>query len=144
MILVWAVALLTLMLLTAALLLTTVLQSTYFEKVVAESLSKSELAVYHEVYEYFGTFTRSLFSMFEITLANYPPVTRLLAEEVSEWFMLITVLHKLTIGFAVVGVINGVILQETFKVAGTDDVIMVRQKKKAVATLRHKMLSLLK
>lgn len=42
--------------------------------------------------------------MFEITLANWPPVSRLLAENVSEWFMLFGVLHKLAIGFAVVSV----------------------------------------
>ena len=45
-----------------------------------------------------------IYSMFEITLANWPPVSRLLAENVSEWFMLFGVLHKLAIGFAVVSV----------------------------------------
>jgi hypothetical protein len=44
--------------------------------------------------------------MFEITLANWPPVSRLLAENVSEWFMLFGVLHKLAIGFAVVSVVS--------------------------------------
>lgn len=47
--------------------------------------------------------------------------------------------HKLTVGFAVMGVITGVILQETFKVAQTDDVIMFRNKKQASFTLRKKM-----
>eukprot|EP00971_Amphidinium_carterae_P103004 2038756-Amphidinium_carterae.1 len=28
------------------------------------------------VYEYFGTFSRSLLSLFEMTLANWPPVAR--------------------------------------------------------------------
>ena len=42
--------------------------------------------------------------MFEVTLANWPPAARLLAENVSEWFMLFGVLHKLAIGFAVVSV----------------------------------------
>jgi len=53
--------------------------------------------------------------------------------------MLICVVHKLTIGFAVLGVINGVILQETFKVAATDDVIMVRQKKRTGEIAKQKM-----
>ena len=44
--------------------------------------------------------------MFEITLANWPPASRLLVENVSEWFMLFGVLHKLTIGFAVVSVVS--------------------------------------
>merc|ERR1719353_1089483 len=89
-----------------------------------------------KLYEYFGTFTRAMLSMFEITLANWPPICRLLSEEVTEWFMVLCVIHKLTIGFAVVGVINGVFMQETFKVASSDDVIMVRQKAKAMQ--RHR------
>jgi Ca2+-binding EF-hand superfamily protein len=80
--------------------------------------------------------------MFEITLGNWPPVARLLSEHVSQWFIIFSVLHKMSIGFAVIGVINGVILQETFKVAGTDNVIMVRQKKKLAQIGREKMLRL--
>mmetsp|Transcript_73802 Transcript_73802/g.122133 ORF Transcript_73802/g.122133 Transcript_73802/m.122133 type:complete len:169 (+) Transcript_73802:2-508(+) len=64
------------------------------------------------------------------------------AQEVSEWFTLFCLAHKLTIGFAVIGVITGVILQETFKVAQTDDVIMFRNRKMASATLRKKMRAL--
>jgi len=80
--------------------------------------------------------------MYEITLGNWPPVARILAEEVSEWFSLICIVHKLTIGFAVIGVITGVILQETFKVAQTDDIIMFRQKKNASRILAEKMKTL--
>merc|ERR1719198_2319740 len=92
-----------------------------------------------QVYEYFGTFSRSMLSMFEITLANWPPVARLLSENVSEFFMPICVVHKLLIGFAVVGVINGVFMQETFKVAATNDRIMIRQKEKAAKMHTAKM-----
>jgi len=91
------------------------------------------------MYSYFGTCTRCMLSMFEITLGNFPPVARLLSEEVSEWFTLICLVHKLTIGLAVVGVITGIILQETFKVAQTDDLIMVRAKDRANKTLKRKM-----
>merc|ERR1719265_2258786 len=77
--------------------------------------------------------------MFEITLGNWPPIARLLSEEVSEVFAAIMILHKLTIGFAVIGVITGVILQETFKVAQTDDLIMFRQRKVASTNLKKKM-----
>mmetsp|Transcript_69102 Transcript_69102/g.130252 ORF Transcript_69102/g.130252 Transcript_69102/m.130252 type:complete len:188 (+) Transcript_69102:2-565(+) len=94
------------------------------------------------MYAYFGTCSRCMLSMFEIALGNWPPIARLLQEEVSEWFSLVCVVHKVTIGFAVIGVINGVILQETFKVAQTDDTIMLRQKKKALNILRSKLESL--
>lgn len=49
------------------------------------------------VYTYFGTFSRSLLTMFEITLANWPPVCRALTENVTApWFGLrIRSLHGL-------------------------------------------------
>merc|ERR1712232_701073 len=71
-----------------------------------------------------------------------PPVTRLLTENVSESFMFFCLLHKLTIGFAVVGVINGVFMQETFKVAAMDDLNMVRQKERAMKKHAEKMTKL--
>ena len=36
--------------------------------------------------------------------------------------------YKLIVGFAAVGIINGVFMQETFKVAASDDKLMMRQK----------------
>lgn len=92
-----------------------------------------------EMYEYFGTFTRVMLTMFEVTLANWPTACRLLAENVSEWFMLLAVLHKLIIGFAVLGIINGIFMQETFKAAAADDRIMIRQRHNALRTHTDKM-----
>ena len=45
--------------------------------------------------------------------------------------MLFCLMHKLIIGFAVIGVINGVFLQETMKIAASDPDILKRQKRKA-------------
>ena len=56
--------------------------------------------------------------------------------------MLLCVFHKLTVGFAVIGVINGIFVQETLKAAASDDNIMVRQKQKADEIHRKKMTSL--
>jgi len=92
-----------------------------------------------EVFEYFGSFSRALLSTFEMTLGNWPPVCRILMEHVSEWFMVICVLHKLTVGFAVIGIINGVFIQETFRVAAQDDFIMMHQKESAARTHMSKM-----
>lgn len=131
-VLAWAVLLLSTLLMTCALFVTQVLHTFYFERTPVAEIPP-------EMYEYFGTFTRCMASMFELTLANWPPVARLLCEEVSEWFMLLCLIHKLTIGLAVIGVMNGAILQETFKVAATDDLIMVRQKKRAAAVFQTKM-----
>lgn len=135
----WAIALLSVMLLTCDLFLVQVLHATYFSNADTASLTAEELARHQEMYAHFGTVTRCMLSMFEITLGNWPPIARLLQEEVSEWLTVVCIVHKVTIGFAVVGVINGVILQETFKVAQTDDIIMLRQKKKAENILRAKL-----
>jgi len=121
--------------------LSQVLQGTFFNEPI-EGLSSEELEKRRKIYEYFGSFTRCLLSMFELTLANWPPVTRLLSEELHEVYSLLCVIHKLTIGFAVIGVINGVIMQETFKVASTDDTIMLRQKKKTAEMSKTKMTKL--
>lgn len=92
-----------------------------------------------KIYWYFGTFTRSLLSLFEMTLANWPPVARLLMENVTEFWVPVCLVHKLTMSFAVVGVINGVLMQETFKVAHMDDTVMVREKQRAMRAHLAKM-----
>eukprot|EP00971_Amphidinium_carterae_P268231 5321668-Amphidinium_carterae.1 len=61
--------------------------------------------------------------MFELTLANWPPACRVatsggnevMADAVGEWWIFFAILHKLSFGFALVGIINGAVMQETFK-----------------------------
>lgn len=68
-----------------------------------------------EVFEYFGTTARVMLTMFELTLANWPTAARILQENVTEWYSIFSVAYKLIVGFAAVGIINGVFMQETFK-----------------------------
>merc|ERR1740123_1968729 len=91
------------------------------------------------LYIYFGTFTRSMFTMFELTLSSFIPVSRLLIENVSEWYIVPMVVYKMVMGFAVVKVITGVFLHETFKVAAMDDDLMVLQKSRASAKFKAQM-----
>jgi len=132
-ILAWTSVLFFIFQMSLALFLTSYLNEYYFSR--DDVTEESKLLVY----TYFGTFARALFSMFEITLGNWPPMSRMLAENVSEYFMFFGVVHKLTAGFAFVGVVNGVFMQETFKVASTDDRIMVKQKERMVNTHIKKM-----
>merc|ERR1712232_996528 len=53
-----------------------------------------------------------------------------------------SIAHKLTIGFAVIGVINGVFMQETFNVASSDDQLMMRQRERAAKLHTKKMKAL--
>merc|ERR1719410_718917 len=92
-----------------------------------------------EVFKFYGTFARTMLTMFEITLGNWMPPCRALVENVNEFYMLFSLAHKLVIGFSVVAVITGVFIQETFKVATTDDKIMVMSKERASKTHKNKM-----
>uniref|UniRef100_A0A7S0AHN1 EF-hand domain-containing protein n=1 Tax=Pyrodinium bahamense TaxID=73915 RepID=A0A7S0AHN1_9DINO len=92
-----------------------------------------------EVFRYFGTFTKSMLSMFELTLANWIPVARTLTEQVSEWLVIVVLAHKLVVGVAVVMVITGVFLQETFKVASEDNFVMLSEKEQAIKVHTEKM-----
>jgi hypothetical protein len=127
-ILAWSCVLILMIQTLFAMMLTDILRETYLS-------SDKPIAEQKEVFIYFGTFTRSILSMLELTLANWPPIARMLTENVSEWFAPVCMMHKLVIGFAVVGIINGVFMQETFKVASTDDYIMMRTQQQA--GLRH-------
>eukprot|EP00418_Pyrodinium_bahamense_P026375 CAMPEP_0179160060 /NCGR_PEP_ID=MMETSP0796-20121207/78209_1 /TAXON_ID=73915 /ORGANISM="Pyrodinium bahamense, Strain pbaha01" /LENGTH=889 /DNA_ID=CAMNT_0020861907 /DNA_START=21 /DNA_END=2688 /DNA_ORIENTATION=+ len=91
------------------------------------------------IYMYFGDFSRAMLTMFEITLANWIPCARALTERVSEWYVIFALSHKVFIGFAVVMVITGVFLNETFRVAATDDMIMMNQKHRQTITHTKKM-----
>eukprot|EP00812_Abedinium_dasypus_P005562 NODE_1698_length_1080_cov_271.745366.p1 GENE.NODE_1698_length_1080_cov_271.745366~~NODE_1698_length_1080_cov_271.745366.p1 ORF type:complete len:337 (-),score=120.11 NODE_1698_length_1080_cov_271.745366:52-963(-) len=95
------------------------------------------------LYSYFGSYTRSLLTMFEITLGNFVPVCRLLLENVNEGYAALICIYKFLVGFAVVKVISGVFLHETFRVAGADDELMVVQKTRAVHRHINKMMRLM-
>lgn len=91
------------------------------------------------IFEYFGTFTRSLQTMIEMLLGNWHEVTRMLTHNVSEWYMVFGVAHQLVLGFAVLEVITGVFLHETFKVATLDDGILLNETKREVKDQSRKM-----
>jgi len=97
------------------------------------------LNVRQKLFEYFGTTSRALLSMFELALGNWPVIARILQENVSEYFTIFSIAFKLCIGFAVVGVVNGIFMQETFNVAANDDRIMLQKKQRDQAKHIHKM-----
>lgn len=91
------------------------------------------------VYGYFGSFSRSMISMFELSMANWPQICWTLVNGVSEWYGIVVLLYKLVVGFAVLVVVTGVFLHETFKVASSDDDLMLVQKQRATKNHVAKM-----
>jgi len=78
------------------------------------------------IFKYFGTFARSMLTMFEITLGNWVPVARALQEAAGEPWVVFSIAHKISFGSACIGVINGAFMQETFKAASSDDFMLMR------------------
>lgn len=67
------------------------------------------------------------------------PVCRHLVEDVSEWYALWFIVYKVTVGFSIIKVITGVFMHETFKVASTDDDLMILQKQRIMEKHAKKM-----
>jgi len=91
------------------------------------------------VFEYFGTFTRTFVTMFEISLGNWVPVCRTLMEEVSEWFGLFFISYSCALCFAVVNVLRAVFIAETGRIAASDDRIAMMRKEQSKQMLAHKL-----
>jgi len=96
------------------------------------------------IYAFFGTFSRAIQTMLEMLLGNWYTITRLLTEKVSEWYMLFGIGHQLVLGFAVIEVITGVFLHETFKTATLDDGILLNANKKEIHDHTTKMMKFFK
>jgi len=92
-----------------------------------------------KMFEYFGTFTRAMITLTEVTFGNFVPVCRFLTEHVDESYGHAIILYKVAAGFALLSVVRGVFLHETFKAAASDDELMVVQKQRAQQMHEQKM-----
>eukprot|EP00404_Azadinium_spinosum_P017774 CAMPEP_0180490002 /NCGR_PEP_ID=MMETSP1036_2-20121128/38888_1 /TAXON_ID=632150 /ORGANISM="Azadinium spinosum, Strain 3D9" /LENGTH=373 /DNA_ID=CAMNT_0022498177 /DNA_START=160 /DNA_END=1278 /DNA_ORIENTATION=- len=81
-----------------------------------------------EVFAYFGTFSNTMVTMFEITLSNWVPSCRLLMDNVSDWFGLFYILYCCCFSFAVIRVIAAIFLTETMKIVAQDEQIAMVDK----------------
>merc|ERR1712107_76232 len=75
---------------------------------------------------------------------NYAGICRTLMNDVSEVYGYIVTLYKVVVGFAIIRVISGVFLIETFRSAASDDELMVVQKKRTQSRHARKMARLLR
>merc|ERR1712241_1316875 len=87
--------------------------------------------VRESIYEDWGSFLRALISMFAVTVANWAPYCQRLMNHVDPSWGIFFILYKCTVGFAVVQVISSVFIQQTFKVAGQNDTVMINEKLKS-------------
>ncbi|CAE7032049.1 Scn2a [Symbiodinium natans] len=83
-----------------------------------------------KVWDYYGTFTRTFLTMFEILFANWGPPCRALVDNVDEAFSLFFLIYRCMIGFAVLNVVNAVFVQQTMLLASNDEDLAFKQKQK--------------
>mmetsp|Transcript_28529 Transcript_28529/g.66111 ORF Transcript_28529/g.66111 Transcript_28529/m.66111 type:complete len:617 (+) Transcript_28529:53-1903(+) len=98
-----------------------------------------DLQLREEVFLYFGTFTRTFLTMFEILFANWAVPCRLLMENISEWFSTFFLVYRCLLGFAVLNVVNAVFVQQTMKIASSDEELAFKQKEKELASYTRKV-----
>jgi len=137
----WAIIVLCVGLTVFALLMTMIVRDFYLQE---ESNSNLTLEEKLELFEYFGSYSRSMVSMFELALANWPVICRFLQEDLYEGWAVAAIFYKLTVGFAMIGILNAVFMQETFSAIEIDDSIMVAKKRRADKAHSKKMLRLFK
>ncbi|CAE7398722.1 ycf45 [Symbiodinium sp. CCMP2456] len=92
-----------------------------------------------EVFRYYGTFTRTFLSMFEILFANWGPPCRVLVEYVGEYYSIFFLLYRCVLGFAVINVVNAIFVQQTLKTASSDDELAFKNKEKDIALYANKV-----
>lgn len=94
-----------------------------------------------KVFEYFGTFTRTMLTMFEITLANWVPSCRALVEYVGEYYMIFYILYRCMFCFAVLKVIAAVFITETNRVLASDDELTILKSRRERTQYKRKLLN---
>jgi len=83
-----------------------------------------------EVFLYFGTFTRAVVTMFEISMGNWVVSCRILSENVSLWYGAFYVVYRCCFMFAILKVITAVFIAETTRCANSDDELAVTRKQR--------------
>ncbi|CAE7582625.1 unnamed protein product [Symbiodinium natans] len=135
--LLWSFCLLTFVQCVAGLILSTLCRD-FIEN------ESGDVVVREQVFRYYGTFTRTILSMFEIMFANWGPPCRVVVENVSEWFSIFFLCYRCVLGFAVLNVVNSVFVQQTMKTASSDEELAFRQKEKDIALYNRKVKKLFK
>eukprot|EP00747_Dinoflagellata_sp_TGD_P125198 gnl/TRDRNA2_/TRDRNA2_174121_c1_seq9.p1 gnl/TRDRNA2_/TRDRNA2_174121_c1~~gnl/TRDRNA2_/TRDRNA2_174121_c1_seq9.p1 ORF type:complete len:347 (+),score=30.31 gnl/TRDRNA2_/TRDRNA2_174121_c1_seq9:107-1042(+) len=80
------------------------------------------------VFQYFGTFERTIVTMFEIAMANWVPSCRLLMKNLSTWFGIFYIVYRCMICFCIVRVVAAVFVTETKRIADADLELTARKR----------------
>jgi len=130
--LVWSFSLLFFIMMAAA-MFTNQMLGTYFKDGSKDEKDRQE------IFELFGNFPKAMFTMFEITLANWVLPVRTLMASVSGWYGVFFVMYRCFFCFAIVNVIRAVFITETNRVAHSDDEVAMMAKKRSSLSIVRKL-----
>lgn len=82
------------------------------------------------IYEYFGTYSRMMITMLEITLGNWAPPCRELMQKISQWWGIAVIFYRCIFCFSLVHVTSAVFIAETSRVAADDRVTLMHKVQK--------------
>eukprot|EP00929_Paragymnodinium_shiwhaense_P088945 TRINITY_DN4923_c0_g2_i2.p1 TRINITY_DN4923_c0_g2~~TRINITY_DN4923_c0_g2_i2.p1 ORF type:complete len:586 (-),score=129.42 TRINITY_DN4923_c0_g2_i2:124-1881(-) len=131
MILLWSAVLLAVVMVCAALLS----HSIMLVYIQDESL---DMETRHEAYMMFGSFVRAFVTMYQMTFSLDNSASGL-CFELSEWFAVPLLMYQGLVSFAVIKVIEAVFLNETIKLAASNDDLMIMEKNRWEALHEEKV-----
>eukprot|EP00929_Paragymnodinium_shiwhaense_P088948 TRINITY_DN4923_c0_g4_i2.p1 TRINITY_DN4923_c0_g4~~TRINITY_DN4923_c0_g4_i2.p1 ORF type:complete len:446 (-),score=56.10 TRINITY_DN4923_c0_g4_i2:234-1571(-) len=96
-----------------------------------------DLEARYEIYMAFGSFTRSLLTMYQLTFSLNNAASGL--PKLSEWFAIPFIVYHVLVSFAVIKVIEAVFLNETIKLNAANEELMLTEKRRWEAVLEEKI-----
>jgi len=124
--LIWSMAVLFAFMLMGALFLCQTLQD-----YIMDTTNDLSLEIREWCNNNYGTASKALWTMFEITFSGgWPNYTRTIIEEVSPWYAAFFACYVGGVVFAVIRIITALFLKETLAVAASDAEMMIQQKMK--------------
>lgn len=96
-----------------------------------------------QLFYYWGTFSSTMMTMCEITLANWVPVCRFMIDEVHETFFLFFVAYRCLFCFSILHVISAVFITETNRVMTNDPELALMKLHRERASFEREFLHLM-
>lgn len=93
----------------------------------------------HMVFKYFGTFSLTILTMFQITMSNWIIPCRDLVTYVGEWMTLFFILYRCFFCFAIMKVIAAIFITETNRVLENDEELTIMKRHREQKLFDHKV-----
>jgi hypothetical protein len=99
-----------------------------------------DIATRRWVYKHYGTALRSIYTLFEVTLAGcWPTYFRPLIHQVGGFYLVFAVVYISVVVFAIIRIITAIFLRETLMVASKDSDLMCQERLKQKESYARKL-----